>query len=180
MLRSPRSSAKAISRLGELNYFSSYIPLLHVVSKPIQDMTSSGTFSWTSLHQECWETIKLLCVLNFQTHVIDQTRPLYVATDASQISIACIIFQIDTEGKMVMIATDSRILKASDRSKPAAWRELLGLVYSLVLMDSEIKTHHSSVLVRLHIAFVTFPPANGKFSSNGTFNFYQFFHKSYN
>ena len=70
LLRAPRSSAEAISRLGALNYFSPYVPLLRVVSKPIQDMTCSGTFNCTSLHQQCWETLKMLCVLTFQTHVI--------------------------------------------------------------------------------------------------------------
>ena len=65
-LRAPLSCAEAISRLGALNYFSSYIPLLRTIGAPIQTMAQSGEFFWGREQSLAWETIKLLCSVKFK------------------------------------------------------------------------------------------------------------------
>ena len=57
--------------------------------------------------------------------VINTTKPLFCCTDCSQISCAFMIFQIDDEGTMHIISTDSRILKSADCNKSASFQELL-------------------------------------------------------
>ena len=59
-LRSPLSKAEAVSRLGTISYFSSYVPLLRLVSLPIQQMiTSEEGFKWERIHQLAFDSMKL-------------------------------------------------------------------------------------------------------------------------
>ena len=51
-LRSPQSKAEAVSRLGTIAYFSQYVPLLRLISLPIQHMiTAEEDFKWNRIHQ---------------------------------------------------------------------------------------------------------------------------------
>ena len=59
----PQSTAEPISRLGTISYFSSYIPLLRIVTHPIQKMVTEGIFKWDTIHQMSWDSMKLLCSL---------------------------------------------------------------------------------------------------------------------
>ena len=63
-LRSPLSKAEAVSRLGTISYFASYVSLLRLISLPIQHMiTSEKGFEWNRIHQRAFDSIKLLCSL---------------------------------------------------------------------------------------------------------------------
>ena len=123
------STAEAISRLGTISYFSSYIPLLCIVTYPIQEMVTSGLFKWTRLHQMAWDNMKLLCSLRFSNSSIDQKKTLWIGCDSSQIGLGILAFQIGDDGTMILMWCDSKILKQSDRNKTSSFRELLGLLY---------------------------------------------------
>ena len=69
-LRNPLSCAELISCLGAINYFTSYIPMLKIITAPLQEMCTSGIFKWEKVHQEAWNSMKLLCSLKFTNSVI--------------------------------------------------------------------------------------------------------------
>ena len=124
--------AETISRLGSIAYFSSYVPHLRKITDPLQEMETFGVFRWDRIHQESWESMKLLCGLKFTNSVIDHKKHLYIGTDSSQIAIGFICFQISETGEMILIFTDCKILKQNDRNRAAAFRELLGLLFSVI------------------------------------------------
>ena len=136
-----------ISRLGAINYFSSYIPLLKIITAPLQELYTSDVFKWEKVHQEAWESMKLLCSLKFTNSVIDQTRHLYIACDSSQIAIGIICFQISDEGEMILIYTDCKILKQCDRNRASKFRELPALLFSVISLETEIRMHQMSVVL---------------------------------
>ena len=140
-LRNPISCAEMISRLGEINYFSSYIPLLKIITAPLQEMCTSGVCKWQKVHLEAWESMKLLCSLKFTNSVIDQTKHLYIACDSSQIAIGLLCFQISDEGEMILIFTDCKKLKPCVRNRASAFRELLALLYYLISLETDIRMH---------------------------------------
>merc|ERR1711891_91752 len=80
------------------------------------------------------------------SHVIDKTRPLFLCTDASQISIGWLLFQI-IAGEIKIINLDSKILQSSDRRKPAAIRESLGVIFALISNENNIKSHPEKTLL---------------------------------
>ena len=146
--RSPRSKAECLSRLGALNYFRNFLPLLELVTLPISKMAHSDQeFHWTQHFEKCWQIVKLICELNMENSVIDKQKTLYIAADASQIAAAYIIFQIDNDGEILMIYTATRILIRSARGKSAAYRELLSIVSAVVDFEHEIRQHPGEVVI---------------------------------
>merc|ERR1712030_54184 len=106
----------------------------------------SGTFKREEIHQRAWKALLLLTGLEFASHVIDRSRPLFLCTDASQISIAWVLYQI-VNGEIQVINLDSKILKSSERRKPAAVRESLGVVFALISNENAIKSHTEKTLL---------------------------------
>merc|ERR1711895_171448 len=88
----------------------------------------------------------LITGLEFASHVIDKSRPLFLCTDASQISIGWLLFQI-INGEIRIINLDSKILQSSDRRKPAAIRESLGVIFGLISNENNIKSHPEKTLL---------------------------------
>ena len=68
------------------------------------------------------------------------SRPLFLSTDSSQISIAWVLFQL-VDGHVCVINLDSKLLKNCDRKKPAPIREALAMIYGLMENESTIKSH---------------------------------------
>ena len=48
---------------------------------------------------------------------------------------------------MILIWCDSKILKQSDRNKTSSFRELLGILYGIISLESEIRAHSSEVVI---------------------------------
>ena len=144
--RTPRSCAETLSRLSVIAYHRRYVPAMKLCAAPLQKMAMSGEFVWEEVHQRAWKALLLLTGLEFASHVIDTSRPLFLCTDASQISIAWVLYQI-VDGEIKIINLDGKILKSSDRRKPAAVRESLGVVFALISNETAIKGHPKQTLL---------------------------------
>ena len=90
--------------------------MLKIVTATLQEMGSSGIFKWEKLHQEAWNSMKMLCRLTFSNSVVDQSRHLFIACDSSQIALGVICFQLADDGQIISIYTDCKILKHLDRN----------------------------------------------------------------
>ena len=144
--RVPRSCAETLSRLSVISYHRRYVPLMKIIAAPLQQMAMAGTFKWEKIHQDAWKALLLITGLEFASHVVDKTRPLFLCTDASQISIGWLLFQI-INGEIKIINLDSKILQSSDRRKPAAIRESLGVIFGLISNENNIKSHPEKTLL---------------------------------
>ena len=144
--RSPRSTAETLSRLSILSYYRKYIPLFKIIVQPLHQMAMSGSFEWQEKHQLAWKATLLLATLGFANHVVDKTRCLFLATDASQIAISWVLFQI-VGGDIKLISMDSRILKGADRNKASSFREAIALMFALISNENQIKSHEAQVIV---------------------------------
>ena len=121
--------------------------MLKIVTAPLQEMCNSGIYKWGKIHQEAWNSMKMLCSLKFSNSVVDQSRHLFVACDSSQIALGVICFQLADDGEILLISTDCKILKQADRNRASAFRELLALLYSVIALETEICMHKMSVVV---------------------------------
>ena len=106
--RVPRSCAELLSRLSVLAYHRRYLLAMKLVVAPLQTMAMSGIFDWREEHQKSWKALLLLASLELESHVIDKTRPLFLATDSSQISIAWVLYQL-VSGQVVVINLDAKL-----------------------------------------------------------------------
>ena len=78
---------------------------------------------------------------------IEPKKPLFLASDSSQISCGYIVFQLSPSGIMQLVKCDSRLLKQSVRNRGAAKRELVGLSFALVENEGVIRNHPSATLM---------------------------------
>jgi hypothetical protein len=128
-------------------YFANYIPLLRLIVLPLQQMVPKGVFTWEKIHQLSYDTMSLLCSLKFENATIDQKKPLFVSCDSSQIAVGLLAFQLDDDGEMILIFTDTQVLKQGDCNRSSSFRELLALLFGVTAMENEIRSHSSEVVL---------------------------------
>jgi hypothetical protein len=87
------------------------------------------------LQLQCFEQIKTLIAQALALSFPDFTKPFYVVTDASNLGIGCILYQLlngpNDESKVNYILFMARSLKNHEKNYPAYKKELLGIVYAL-------------------------------------------------
>ena len=108
-------------------------------------LAKSEKFFWGCLESEQFENIKEVITAKIRNFHIKTSRPLFLATDASQISCGYILFQLSADGLMELVKCDSRLLKQSSRNRGAARRELISLSFALIENECLIRNHQSSV-----------------------------------
>ena len=79
-------AAELNSRLGAFSYFSSYIPNLKKLGSALFTLAKSEKFYWGKLESEQFENIKSVIQAKICNFHIKINQPLFLATDASQIS----------------------------------------------------------------------------------------------
>ena len=99
------------------------------------------------LESQQFEDIKQVISAQIKNFHIQPEKPLFLATDASQISCGYILFQLSPEGLMQLVKCDSRLLKQSSRNRGASRRELISLSFALIENENLIRNHGGSVLM---------------------------------
>ena len=95
-------------------------------------LAKADKFYWTTLEATQFENIKALISAKIKKFHIEPKKPLFLASDSSQISCGYILFQLSPSGIMQLVKCDSRLLKQSVRNRGAAKREIVGLSFALV------------------------------------------------
>jgi putative transposase len=122
--------------LGMFNYFREYIPLYCTLSAPLDRLRyQKGNFVLDELQSKCFKNLKYLVqripVLTFP----DFSAPFYVATDASNLGIGAVLYQLlngpQDETTINYVSFMARSLKKHELNYPAYKKELLGIVYAL-------------------------------------------------
>lgn len=91
----PTTAKQVQSCLGTLNFFREYIPLFSTIAAPLDEWRhKEGSFILNTLQMKSFDALKSLIapapILSFP----DFSRPFYVATDASNVGIGAILYQL--------------------------------------------------------------------------------------
>ena len=91
----PPNSKKDIQAfLGIINYLSTFSPSMENVCEPLQKMTSStAVWTWNMSYQALYNKAKSLIKGDTCMKFYDETKPLYLETDASWIGIGTTLLQ---------------------------------------------------------------------------------------
>jgi IS30 family transposase len=132
----PTTAKQVQSCLGTFNFFREYIPIFSTVAAPLDALRNrTEPFTLNEEQMRAFNTLKQLLthapILSFP----DFNLPFYVATDASDVGIGAVLYQLP-RGKeypkdIRYISFMARSLQARERKYSATKKELLAIVFAL-------------------------------------------------
>lgn len=126
-------TGKDIQRfLGVVNYFREHIPNISSITAALDGFRHAGniTHLWTTAHSNAFVTLQEILKRAPLVRYPDLRHPFSVATDASNVGIGAVLYQV-INGETHHIAFMARGLSKSERNYSTTKRELLAIVYAL-------------------------------------------------
>lgn len=133
----PPTNGKMIQRyLGMFNFFREFIPCYSTLTAPLDRLRNvKYSFTLNKLEQSCFDSLKellqnapILCFPDFHL-------PFYVATDASNLGLGAVLYQLvkndKGETEVRYISFVARSLSQSERRYAAYKKELAGIIFAL-------------------------------------------------
>ena len=130
----PRTGKDIQRFLGLVNYFRDYIPKISVLTAPLNGLRNvPGKLGdlWTHKQNEAFENIKEALAHSPVLQPPNLDMPFHVATDASDVGIGAVLYQVDQDKKINHIGFMARSLSKSERNYGTTKRELLAIVFAL-------------------------------------------------
>jgi hypothetical protein len=127
----PKDAKALKSFLGLTSYYRAWIPKYTEIVHPLSRMLKKDTrFRWT---QECTDAFELLKLRLTTAPILafpQFDKPMHLSTDASNVGVGAVLFQIDEEGRERVIYYASRALNSAERNYATVERELLAVLYA--------------------------------------------------
>ena len=130
-IRTPRSCGELISRMSFWSWSSEYLPAVKLISLPLHKMAHSGQFKWGKAEAEAFTEVKLLCALRVKNHSFKAHLPQFLTCDASKVAGAFAHFQLNEEGQLELVNTQSTILGQPQVRSPSVIRESATLMWAI-------------------------------------------------
>ena len=91
----PKSKKELRAILGIINYLGKFSPGTADVCDPLHKLTSSKvTWTWNALYQELFDKVKSLIKADMCMKFCDDTKSLYLETDASRVGLGVALLEI--------------------------------------------------------------------------------------
>ena len=91
----PNNKRELQAFLGIINYLGKFSPGTAEVCEPLQKLTSSKTtWTWNASYQQLFEKAKSLIKADICMKFYNDTKPLYLETDASGVGLGAALLQL--------------------------------------------------------------------------------------
>jgi hypothetical protein len=123
-------TGKDIERfLGLVNYFRAHIPRAPSLTAPLDKLRKEKDLSraWGPEQDMAFTNLKRLLAEHPVLDTYDPKRPFYVATDASNVGIGAVLYQLDDQERKRYISFQARSLKPAERNYQVTKKELLAI-----------------------------------------------------
>ena len=131
----PKSATEVRSFLGLASYYRRFVKDFATVTKPLTELTKTKVapkFRWTPQAQTAFQAIKSALINAPCLTCLDQSEPLVLQVDASQMGLGAVLcVNQGGGGEEHPIAFASRQLKPSEQKYSSIQREALALVWGL-------------------------------------------------
>jgi hypothetical protein len=134
----PPTTGKQIqSYMGTFNFFRDHLPLISTIASPLDELRNvPGPFELNEKQLESFNLLKNMLVQAPVLSFPDFNKPFYVATDASNVGIGAVLYQLpEGEGqpkKINYVSLVARSLQERERKYSATQKELLAIVFALL------------------------------------------------
>ncbi|KAG0752015.1 hypothetical protein G6F24_013859 [Rhizopus arrhizus] len=128
----PKTGKDIMRYCGLINYFRPLIPKASTLLAPLDALRNEKSLEklWNNKHQTCFDNLKKVLLEGTILAYPDLNRPFCVATDASNVGVGVVLYQV-IDGKIKYISMMAKSLSKSERNYSATKRELLAVVYAL-------------------------------------------------
>ena len=129
----PQTGKQVQHYMGLFNYFREYIPIFSTVAAPLDALRYVADVKalWQPEHQQAFDTFKALLasapILSYPVW----SEAFCVATDASNVGIGAVLYQLDTTGQPRWISFMAHTLQPAECKYSATKKELLAIVFAL-------------------------------------------------
>ena len=138
----PESVNDVRSFLGFVGYYRKYIKGFSQIAKPLTDLlrglesTSKKKskllkVKWQQQEQQAFDKLKTACVTAPVLGYADFSKPFILHTDSSLDGLGAVLYQVDPEGNLKVIAYASRGLSQPEKNYPAHKLEFLALKWAV-------------------------------------------------
>jgi hypothetical protein len=120
--------------LGLVNYFHQYLPKAPLLAEPLNALRNhQGRLGalWTEDHTIAFNKVKESLVKAPYLFSPKSDLPFHVATDASDVGIGAVLYQIDQDGTILHNGFMARALTKSERNYQITKKELLAIIFAL-------------------------------------------------
>ena len=128
----PRNVSELRSFLGQINYYSKFVPDLSSILAPLHQLLRAGKrWDWTDACHTAFTAAKAKVTEAPVLAHYDTTLPLTLAADASQYGVGAVISHTMADGTERPIAYASRTLNKAQRNYAQVEKEALSLVFGV-------------------------------------------------
>ncbi|XP_054260519.1 uncharacterized protein K02A2.6-like [Macrosteles quadrilineatus] len=151
---SPKNVKELRLFLGSINYYGKFVPHLQSLCVPLHGLLKKGEkWQWTDKHEKIATKLKhLLTTADTLAHY-DESLPLILATDASEVGLGAALFHRYSDGTERPVMFASRRLDSAETRYSVIEKEALGLVFGVTRFEQylygihfEIRSDHKALI----------------------------------
>jgi hypothetical protein len=130
-IKPPRGIKDLRSMLGMTNFYRTFIPHYSDLIADLTNLTRKGQeWQWTEIEERAWEHVLKAIREDVFLQGFDETKPIEVGTDASDVALGGYIAQPDEEGKLRPLYFFHYKFKDGETRWTTAEKELYAIVYA--------------------------------------------------
>jgi hypothetical protein len=125
----PKTRRQLQRFLGVANFNRKFIPNYSEVVKELSSLTSSKVkYEWGAEQQAAFNDIKERLSLAPSLYLADWNKEFHIETDASNVAVGGVLFQVDDKGARFPLAYFSKTLNKSEQGWSATEKEFFGII----------------------------------------------------
>lgn len=141
----PSCVSEVQSLLGMVNHYGKFIPHLHQIKQPLEDLTKKNrSWSWEPQHDAAIHQIKEIMLSPLLLEHFDPKKTLVVAADACSTGIGGVLLQRDTNGNERTVYHMSQSLTDAQRNYSQLEKEALALMTAVERLHKFFGEENSS------------------------------------
>lgn len=136
----PTNKKELRSFLGLVNFYEKFIPNLHGACSELHALTGTKSqWRWSIKEQKQFDNVRHMIASARHLTPYDHTKPLYLATDASDVGLGAVLYHQDEANNELPIAYASRKLNEAEQKYATIDKEALAIFFAVKKFDTYLR-----------------------------------------